>query len=313
MPRIDDFLILRDEEEIEKDISTIDSTALYFNEIKKYPLLTIEEEQELGKRILQGDKQAVKTLIEHNLRLVASIAKNYLNRGLQFLDLVQFGNEGLMRAAEKYDYRIGKFSTHAVWWIRQAIIRGIEEEGRLVRYPGSLIEKINKYRKTYKRLFDELQRKPTYEELSKELDMKEKTIIDLEKLTTQDYPKSLNSLLDEESNKELVDFLVDENISVEDEAIDLYTYQIVQEIIETSKKINERRKNIIKMRYGLIDGRARTLEELSKEFNVSVQRIRKIEDEVIETIQKEVTRRYHNLKWENIKNKRMTKKYKIIY
>lgn len=260
------------------DISN-DSVRMYLNEIGRIPLLTREEEVSLAKRIERGDLSAKQRLSESNLRLVVSIAKRYIGRGLPFLDLMQEGNFGLLRAVEKFDYRKGfKFSTYATWWIRQAITRAIADQARTIRIPVHMVETINKLRYTQRRLQQELGREATPEELSVEMDLEMKKINYILKIS-QDIV-SLEAPIGTEEDSKLLDFIKDEStISPFENA---HRNLIKENIDELLKYLSAREQKVIKMRFGLDDGIPHTLEEVGKEFNVTRERIRQIEGKVLE-------------------------------
>ncbi len=265
------------------DLSEIsnDSVRMYLNEIGRIPLLIREEEVTLAKRIEKGDLAAKQKLAESNLRLVVSIAKRYIGRGLPFLDLMQEGNFGLLRAVEKFDYRKGfKFSTYATWWIRQAITRAIADQARTIRIPVHMVETINKLRYTQRRLQQEIGREPTPEELSVEMDLEIKKVNYILKIS-QDIV-SLESPIGTEEDSKLLDFIKDEStISPFDNA---HRNLIKENIDELLKYLSAREQKVIKMRFGLDDGIPHTLEEVGKEFNVTRERIRQIEGKVLEKL-----------------------------
>lgn len=275
----------KDEEDDLKtvDLSEIsnDSVRMYLNEIGRIPLLVREEEVSLAKRIEKGDLAAKQKLAESNLRLVVSIAKRYIGRGLPFLDLMQEGNFGLLRAVEKFDYRKGfKFSTYATWWIRQAITRAIADQARTIRIPVHMVETINKLRYTQRRLQQELGREPTPEELSVEMDLEIKKVNYILKIS-QDIV-SLEAPIGTEEDSKLLDFIKDESaISPFDNA---HRNLIKENIDELLKYLSAREQKVIKMRFGLDDGIPHTLEEVGKEFNVTRERIRQIEGKVLEKL-----------------------------
>ncbi len=263
------------------DLSEIanDSVRMYLNEIGRIPLLTAEEEVSLAKRIEMGDLSAKQKLAESNLRLVVSIAKRYIGRGLPFLDLMQEGNFGLLRAVEKFDYRKGfKFSTYATWWIRQAITRAIADQARTIRIPVHMVETINKLTHTQRRLLQEFGREPLPEEIAAEMDMDVKKVNHILKIS-QDIV-SLESPVGTEEDSKLGDFIEDESaISPFDSA---HRILIKENITELLQYLSPREQKIIKMRFGLEDGVTHTLEEVGREFNVTRERIRQIESKVLE-------------------------------
>lgn len=251
-----------------------DPVHLYLKEIGNYPLLTMDEEVRLAKLIEKGDETAKKTLAESNLRLVVSIAKRYVGRGLSFLDLIQEGNLGLIKAVEKFDYTKGfKFSTYATWWIRQAITRSIADQSRTIRIPVHMSEIINKTYRASRNLLQELGREPTEQELSDEMDMPVEKIREVLKISSD--PISLDIPIGEEEDSRLGDFIRDDNIVGPEEAA---SYSMLRdEIIKLLDTLTEREQRVLVLRFGLLDGRTRTLEEVGKEFNVTRERIRQIE------------------------------------
>lgn len=257
-----------------RSIPTDDPVRMYFKEIGKVPLLTADEERELAIRIENGDEEAKKKLCESNLRLVVSIARRYLNRGLSFLDLIQEGNLGLIKAVEKFDYTKGyKFSTYATWWIRQAITRSIADQARTIRIPVHMVETINKLIRISRQLLQEYGREPTSEEIAKEMGISVEKVREIKKIS-QD-PVSLETPIGEEEDSHLGDFIPDEDIPspVEAAAYSMLQKQL-REVLDT---LSEREKKVLILRFGLDDGRPRTLEEVGKEFNVTRERIRQIE------------------------------------
>ena len=280
----DDSEVLIDEEdEIEVEnidlsvpdgISIEDPVRMYLKEIGKVPLLTAEEEIELAQRMEEGDQEAKKRLAEANLRLVVSIAKRYVGRGMLFLDLIQEGNLGLIKAVEKFDYRKGyKFSTYATWWIRQAITRAIADQARTIRIPVHMVETINKLIRVSRQLLQELGREPTPEEIAEEMDMPVERVREILKISQE--PVSLETPIGEEEDSHLGDFIQDDNVPVpaEEAAFTLLKEQLV-EVLGT---LTEREQKVLRLRFGLDDGRARTLEEVGKQFSVTRERIRQIE------------------------------------
>ena len=255
-------------------ISIEDPVRMYLKEIGKVPLLTADEEIELAQRMEEGDEEAKKRLAEANLRLVVSIAKRYVGRGMLFLDLIQEGNMGLMKAVEKFDYRKGyKFSTYATWWIRQAITRAIADQARTIRIPVHMVETINKLIRVSRQLLQELNREPTPEEIAKEMNMPVERVREILKISQE--PVSLETPIGEEEDSHLGDFIKDENVPVPDKAA---AYTLLREDLdEVLKTLTEREQKVLCLRFGLEDGRARTLEEVGKEFNVTRERIRQIE------------------------------------
>ena len=274
---------LDDEEEVELDkidlsvpegVSIEDPVRMYLKEIGKVSLLTADEEIELAKRMEQGDEAAKKRLAEANLRLVVSIAKRYVGRGMLFLDLTQEGNLGLIKAVEKFDYRKGyKFSTYATWWIRQAITRAIADQARTIRIPVHMVETINKLIRVSRQLLQELGREPTPEEIAEEMDMSVDRVREILKISQE--PVSLETPIGEEEDSHLGDFIQDDNVPV---PADAAAFTLLKEqLIEVLGTLTEREQKVLRLRFGLDDGRARTLEEVGKEFNVTRERIRQIE------------------------------------
>ena len=274
---------LDDEEEIELDkidlsvpegVSIEDPVRMYLKEIGKVSLLTADEEIELAKRMEQGDEEAKKRLAEANLRLVVSIAKRYVGRGMLFLDLIQEGNLGLIKAVEKFDYRKGyKFSTYATWWIRQAITRAIADQARTIRIPVHMVETINKLIRVSRQLLQELGREPTPEEIAEEMDMPVDRVREILKISQE--PVSLETPIGEEEDSHLGDFIQDDNVPV---PADAAAFTLLKEqLVEVLGTLTEREQKVLRLRFGLDDGRARTLEEVGKEFNVTRERIRQIE------------------------------------
>ena len=257
-----------------KGISIDDPVRMYLKEIGKIPLLKPHEEVELARRMNEGDEWAKQRLVEANLRLVVSIAKRYVGRGMLFLDLIQEGNLGLIKAVEKFDYVKGfKFSTYATWWIRQAITRAIADQARTIRIPVHMVETINKLIRVSRQLLQELGRDPKPEEIAKEMDMTEDKVREIMKIA-QD-PVSLETPIGEEEDSHLGDFIPDDDAPAPAEAA---AYSLLKEQIEdVLGSLNEREQKVLKLRFGLEDGRARTLEEVGKEFDVTRERIRQIE------------------------------------
>ncbi len=282
---VDDEMLLDvdDEDEIEVEkidlsvpdgVSIEDPVRMYLKEIGKVPLLSAEEEIELAKRMELGDQEAKKRLAEANLRLVVSIAKRYVGRGMLFLDLIQEGNLGLIKAVEKFDYRKGyKFSTYATWWIRQAITRAIADQARTIRIPVHMVETINKLIRVSRQLLQELGRKPTPEEIAAEMNMPVERVREILKISQE--PVSLETPIGEEEDSHLGDFIQDDNVPVPaDAAAFTLLKEQLEEVLGT---LTEREQKVLTLRFGLEDGRARTLEEVGKEFNVTRERIRQIE------------------------------------
>ncbi|MCR5144199.1 MAG: RNA polymerase sigma factor RpoD [Lachnospiraceae bacterium] len=279
----EDDIDLEEEEDIEMDkidlsapdgISTDDPVRMYLKEIGKVPLLTADEEIELAKRMELGDPEAKKKLAEANLRLVVSIAKKYVGRGMLFLDLIQEGNLGLIKAVEKFDYRKGyKFSTYATWWIRQAITRAIADQARTIRIPVHMVETINKLIRVSRQLLQELGREATPEEIAAEMDIPVERVREILKISQE--PVSLETPIGEEEDSHLGDFIQDDNVPVPVEAA---TYTLLREQLnEVLDTLTERERKVLILRFGIEDGRSRTLEEVGKEFNVTRERIRQIE------------------------------------
>ncbi|MGI6647828.1 MAG: RNA polymerase sigma factor RpoD [Bacillota bacterium] len=267
-------------EDIEVDLSVPegigidDPVRMYLKEIGRVPLLAGEEEIELAKRMEKGDEEAKRRLAEANLRLVVSIAKRYVGRGMLFLDLIQEGNLGLIKAVEKFDYRKGfKFSTYATWWIRQAITRAIADQARTIRIPVHMVETINKLIRISRQLLQELGREPLPEEIAKEMDIPVERVRDIMKIAQE--PVSLETPIGEEEDSHLGDFIEDEDAPAPAEAASfILLKEQLEEVLET---LTPREKKVLRLRFGLDDGRARTLEEVGQEFGVTRERIRQIE------------------------------------
>lgn len=274
---------IEEEEEIDMEnidlsvpegISVEDPVRMYLKEIGKVPLLSSEDEIDLAKRIELGDEDAKQRLTEANLRLVVSIAKRYVGRGMQFLDLIQEGNLGLIKAVEKFDYRKGyKFSTYATWWIRQAITRAIADQARTIRIPVHMVETINRLVRVSRQLLQELGREPVPEEIAARADMQVERVREIMKVSQE--PVSLETPIGEEEDSHLGDFIQDEQVAV---PADAATFTMLHEqLMEVLDTLTEREQKVLKLRFGLDDGRPRTLEEVGKEFNVTRERIRQIE------------------------------------
>ena len=274
---------MEDEEEVELDkidlsvpegVSIEDPVRMYLKEIGKVSLLSADEEIELAKRMEKGDEAAKKRLAEANLRLVVSIAKRYVGRVMLFLDLIQEGNLGLIKAVEKFDYRKGyKFSTYATWWIRQAITRAIADQARTIRIPVHMVETINKLIRVSRQLLQELGREPTPEEIAEEMDMPVDRVREILKISQE--PVSLETPIGEEEDSHLGDFIQDDNVPV---PADAAAFTLLKEqLVEVLSTLTDREQKVLRLRFGLDDGRARTLEEVGKEFNVTRERIRQIE------------------------------------
>lgn len=257
-----------------QEISMDDPVKMYLKDIGKVPLLQPEEELELAHRMLDGDEHAKLLLSEANLRLVVSIAKRYMGRGMQFLDLIQEGNLGLMKAVEKFDYQKGfKFSTYATWWIRQAITRAIADQARTIRIPVHMVETINRLLRVSRRLSQELGREPLPEEIAKALDMDEARVREIQKIA-QD-PVSLEMPIGEEEDSHLSDFIEDEHSTAPTDSVSFT--MLKEQLLGILDTLTPREEKVLRLRYGLDDGRPRTLEEVGKEFNVTRERIRQIE------------------------------------
>ncbi len=259
---------------IPKGINIDDPVRMYLKEIGKVPLLTAEEEIDLATRMENGDEEAKRKLCEANLRLVVSIAKRYVGRGMLFLDLIQEGNLGLIKAVEKFDWRKGfKFSTYATWWIRQAITRAIADQARTIRIPVHMVETINKLIRVSRQLLQELGREPLPEEIAKEMDMSEEKVREILKIAQE--PVSLETPIGEEEDSHLGDFIPDEDAPAPAEAAAFS--MLKEQLIEVLDTLTPREQKVLKLRFGLEDGRARTLEEVGKKFDVTRERIRQIE------------------------------------
>ena len=255
-------------------VSIEDPVRMYLKEIGKVPLLSADEEVELAKKMENGDLEARKRLAEANLRLVVSIAKRYVGRGMLFLDLIQEGNLGLIKAVEKFDYRKGyKFSTYATWWIRQAITRAIADQARTIRIPVHMVETINKLIRVQRQLLQELGREPYPEEIAKEMSLPVDRVREIQKISQE--PVSLETPIGEEEDSHLGDFIQDDNVPVPAEAA-AFTL-LKEQLSEVLGTLTDRERKVLQLRFGLVDGRARTLEEVGKEFNVTRERIRQIE------------------------------------
>ena len=259
---------------IPDSVNIEDPVRMYLKEIGKVPLLSADEEKELAIRMEEGDEEAKKRLAEANLRLVVSIAKRYVGRGMLFLDLIQEGNLGLIKAVEKFDYRKGfKFSTYANWWIRQAITRAIADQARTIRIPVHMVETINKLVRVSRQLLQELGREPTPEEIAEKMDIPVERVREIIKISQE--PVSLETPIGEEEDSHLGDFIQDDNVPVPAEAA-AFTL-LKEQLDEVLGTLTEREQKVLRLRFGLKDGRARTLEEVGKEFNVTRERIRQIE------------------------------------
>ena len=281
----DDIILDVDDEPTEEELENIelavpdgvsieDPVRMYLKEIGKVPLLTAEEEKNLAMRMENGDMDAKKRLAEANLRLVVSIAKRYVGRGMLFLDLIQEGNLGLIKAVEKFDYRKGyKFSTYATWWIRQAITRAIADQARTIRIPVHMVETINKLIRVQRQLLQEKGREPYPEEIAEKMNLPVERVREIQKISQE--PVSLETPIGEEEDSHLGDFIQDDNVPV---PADAAAFTLLKEqLIEVLGTLTEREQKVLRLRFGLDDGRARTLEEVGKEFNVTRERIRQIE------------------------------------
>jgi RNA polymerase primary sigma factor len=263
-----------DELTVPEGINIDDPVRMYLKEIGKIPLLTAEEEIELAKRIENGDEEAKRKLAEANLRLVVSIAKRYVGRGMLFLDLIQEGNLGLIKAVEKFDYRKGyKFSTYATWWIRQAITRAIADQARTIRIPVHMVETINKLIRVSRQLLQELGREPLPEEIAVEMGISEEKVREILKIAQE--PVSLETPIGEEEDSHLGDFIPDDDAPAPAEAA-AFT-MLREQLVDVLDTLTPREEKVLRLRFGLDDGRVRTLEEVGKEFNVTRERIRQIE------------------------------------
>ena len=262
------------EASIPKGIAVDDPVRMYLKEIGKVPLLSADEEIELAKRMELGDEDAKKRLCEANLRLVVSIAKRYVGRGMLFLDLIQEGNLGLIKAVDKFDYRKGyKFSTYATWWIRQAITRSIADQARTIRIPVHMVETINKLIRVSRQLLQTYGREPTPEEIAAEMNISVEKVREIQKIAQE--PVSLETPIGEEEDSHLGDFIPDDDVPAPAEAAAFS--MLKEQLIEVLDTLTEREQKVLKLRFGLEDGRARTLEEVGKEFDVTRERIRQIE------------------------------------
>lgn len=262
------------ESTIPKSIAVDDPVRMYLKEIGKVPLLSADEEIELAKRMEKGDEEAKKRLCEANLRLVVSIAKRYVGRGMLFLDLIQEGNLGLIKAVDKFDYTKGyKFSTYATWWIRQAITRSIADQARTIRIPVHMVETINKLIRVSRQLLQTYGREPSPEEIAKEMGISVEKVREIQKIAQE--PVSLETPIGEEEDSHLGDFIPDEDVPAPAEAAAFS--MLKEQLVEVLDTLTEREQKVLKLRFGLEDGRARTLEEVGKEFDITRERIRQIE------------------------------------
>ena len=279
----DEEIILTEEDEVDVEnidlsvpdgISIEDPVRMYLKEIGKVPLLSADDEIELAKLMEEGSEEAKKRLAEANLRLVVSIAKRYVGRGMLFLDLIQEGNLGLIKAVEKFDYRKGyKFSTYATWWIRQAITRAIADQARTIRIPVHMVETINKLIRISRQLLQELGREPAPEEIAQHMNMPVERVRAILKISQE--PVSLETPIGEEEDSHLGDFIQDDNVPVPADAAAFILLK--EQLVDVLSTLTEREQKVLRLRFGLDDGRARTLEEVGKEFNVTRERIRQIE------------------------------------
>ena len=280
----EDVIVPEDDEEMEKLMSQVyvdDPVKMYLKDIGKVPLLTQEQEVELAKRMAEGDEDAKRQLSESNLRLVVSIAKRYVGRGMLFLDLIQEGNFGLMKAVEKFDYTKGfKLSTYSTWWIRQSITRAIADQARTIRIPVHMYETINKQKKVTRDLFQELGREPTVDEISKKMGIPVEKVIEIQKISQDTV--SLDTPVGEEEDSTLGTFIQDENaISPADSASIMMLKEQLMEVLAT---LTPREQKVIMLRYGIEDGHTRTLEDVGKEFSVTRERIRQIEAKALKKL-----------------------------
>lgn len=274
----EDLVVKRGEVDLEstlpKSIAVDDPVRMYLKEIGKVPLLSADEEIELAKRMEEGDEEAKRRLCEANLRLVVSIAKRYVGRGMLFLDLIQEGNLGLIKAVDKFDWRKGyKFSTYATWWIRQAITRSIADQARTIRIPVHMVETINKLIRISRQLLQEYGREPTPEEIAIEMDITEEKVREILKIAQE--PVSLETPIGEEEDSHLGDFIPDDDVPAPAEAAAFS--MLKEQLVEVLDTLTEREQKVLKLRFGLEDGRARTLEEVGRRFDVTRERIRQIE------------------------------------
>ena len=279
LPELEEIEEVTEEEILDADamadsFSTDDPVRMYLKEIGKVALLTPEEEVDLARRMAEGDEEAKRRMTEANLRLVVSIAKRYVGRGMLFLDLIQEGNLGLIKAVEKFDYTKGyKFSTYATWWIRQAITRAIADQARTIRIPVHMVETINKVIRVSRQLLQELGHDPSAEEIAEEMNMPVDKVRDILKIAQE--PVSLETPIGEEEDSHLADFVEDENAS---EPAEIASFSLLKEqLMDVLNTLTPREEKVLRLRFGLEDGRTRTLEEVGKEFNVTRERIRQIE------------------------------------
>ncbi len=267
--------------QISEDVSTSDPIRMYLREIGKVPLLSSEEELELAQHIVEGNQDAARAMTEANLRLVVSIAKRYVGRGMQLLDLIQEGNLGLLKAVEKYDYTKGfKFSTYATWWVRQAITRALADQARTIRIPVHMVETMNKLTQTSRKLQQDLGREPTVEELAEVMHLTPERVNEIRQMCME--PVSLESPVGEEDDSHLGDFIEDDTGSQPSEAVS--QAMLRQQLMDILDTLSPREAKVLRLRYGLDDGRPRTLEEVGKEFNVTRERVRQIEAKALRKI-----------------------------
>ena len=280
---LDDSSSTQQNEEMDKSVYLDDSVKMYLREIGSVPLLSAQEEIDLAKRMENGDMVAKQKMINANLRLVVSIAKKYIGQGLLFLDLIQEGNAGLIRAAEKFDYRKGfKFSTYATWWIKQGVTRAIADQSRTIRVPVHMVETIYKFKKASRMLMQKLGRQPTEEEVSAETEIPLENIISIRKYAQ--LPISLETPIGQEEGSELGNFVEDKNSITPENRSE--KNMLRESILATMQGLNEREQMIIKLRFGIDDGRSRTLEEVGKVYNVTRERIRQIEEKALQKLRK---------------------------
>jgi len=276
-------------EQLLKEIKMDDPVKMYLKDIGRVPLLGPEEEIELARRMMEGDENAKQRLSEANLRLVVSIAKRYVGRGMLFLDLIQEGNLGLMKAVEKFDYTKGfKFSTYATWWIRQAITRAIADQARTIRIPVHMVETIHRQTRVARMLLQELGRDPTPAEIAKEMGVSEERVCEIQKIA-QD-PVSLETPIGEEEDSHLGDFLEDETAAAPSDSVAFA--MLKEQLLSVLDTLTPREEKVLRLRYGIDDGRPRTLEEVGKEFNVTRERIRQIEAKALRKLRQPSRRKY---------------------
>ena len=278
---LDDAALEAETEAMAADYGTGDPVRMYLREIGKVPLLTAEEELSLAQRVAEGDPEASRAMTEANLRLVVSIAKRYVGRGMQLLDLIQEGNLGLLKAVEKYDYTKGfKFSTYATWWVRQAITRALADQARTIRIPVHMVETMNKLTQTSRKLQQELGREPTTEELAEVMQLSPERVNEIRQMCME--PVSLEAPVGEEDDSHLGDFIEDDAGSQPAEAVS--QAMLRQQLMDILDTLSPREAKVLRLRYGLDDGRPRTLEEVGREFNVTRERVRQIEAKALRKI-----------------------------